>query len=479
MKKEKIEVKTYRYHDIYEKFSNLVVPHYQRAYTWSTEKIEDLIDDWKEFVDGDNSEKTTYYMGTLLFYCNDNGNYEIIDGQQRLTTLALINHCLYHKLLGGQNMSFNQYASAHNIVKNSKYLQNRKAQLEELEKAAVLSKLQFTIIVTHNEDNAFTFFDSQNNRGVNLDVDDYLKAYHLRAIPEVNQESMAKQWEAISYFARKSESYELNLEYLFNDILFKSRQWKGQRYFPFSAKENVLNEFQKQTHKAKNGDSQYRLFANNNNMRFHAVEYQKDNSLMMLSKEKMVVVNSLPFSIRQPLFEGHNFFLFTQKYHSVFKLLFYEEHKKYSELHNAAIFYKSIYNKNMSSYLRRYMQLCMVMYYDNFGVESICEAVQHFDYLIGSIRVDKYYVRYEAVKNSLSNLQYNILDVIQGAFLPDEVFEFIKSQDGITRIYKDENRYRPKDKDYRNNVIKRYIERVCDYYDKDIKEFKNRNLWLT
>lgn len=479
MKKERIEVETYKYLDIYEKFPNLVVPNYQRAYTWSTEKVEDLINDWKEFIDSGNSEKTTYYMGTLLFYCNGDGNYEIIDGQQRLTTLALINHCLYHTLLEGQNMSFNQYASAHNIVKNSNYLQNRKTELVKLEKAAVLSKLQFTIIVTYNEDNAFTFFDSQNNRGVMLDVDDYLKAYHLRAIPEINQESMAKQWEAISYFARKSENYELNLEYLFNDILLKSRQWKGQSYFPSSAKENVLNEFQKRTHKTKNGDSKYRLFANNNNMRFHAVEYQEDDTLIMLSKQKVVNVNSFPFSIRQPLFEGHNFFLFTQKYHEVFKLLFYNHPDENTELYKVTKFYTDVYNEDMSAYLRRYMQLCMVMYYDNFGAEKIYEAVQHFDYLIGSIRVDKYYVRYEAIKNSLSNLQYNILDVIQGAFLTEEVFEFIKNQHSIADIYKDENRYKDKNEGYRNNVIKRYIERVCNYYDKDIKKFKNRKLWLT
>lgn len=288
---------------------------------------------------------------------------------------------------------------------------------------------------------------------------------------------MAKDWEAITFFARKNEKIELNLEYLFKDILFKSRQWKGQKYFPYQNKDNVLKEFQKQTHKVEKDKQHYRLFANRNNMRFQALEYQDDNSLSMLSREKIVDTHHFPFSIRQPLFEGHNFFLYTQKYYSIYKLLFFDTHEGKTILSKVAQFYTSIYTSDMSHYLREYVQLCVVMYYDNFGTEGIIKAIEHFDYYIGSIRVNKYYVRVEAVKNSLKDAQNNLLDIIQGAYLPTEIFEFIKEQENISTIYSNKNFINDKG-EYNNSVIERYIERVCKYYNKEKEHFKNRKRWL-
>ncbi|QNM84585.1 DUF262 domain-containing protein [Polaribacter pectinis] len=474
-----IKVKTLNYLDIFKEFPNLVVPDYQRAYTWNTDKIEDLINDWQEFLGNKNSKNISYYMGTLLFYLNkEKDKFEIIDGQQRLSSLALVYHCIHNNILKEQNLSHNQYTSAHNIVKNYSYLLQRKQELAILKEYDILNKLQFTIIVSDNEDNAFTFFDSQNNRGVTLGVDDYLKAYHLRAVQESNQEKMAKDWEAITFFARKNDKLELNLEYLFKDILFKSRQWKGQRSFPYKNKDNVLREFQKQTHKIKKGEQNYRLFANQNNMRFHSLEYQEDNSLVMLSRERIVDTNHFPFSIRQPLFEGHNFFLFTQKYHSIYKFIFFDKHPENSDLNSVRKMYDDIYNNDMSNYLKEYIQLCLVMYFDNFGVEYIVKALQHFDFYIGSIRVEKYYVRSEVVKNSLKNAKNNLLDVIQGAYLPSEIFNFIKSQENISKIYTNKQKYINDKGEYRNNVIERYIERVCKSYKKEKNKFENRKIWL-
>jgi uncharacterized protein with ParB-like and HNH nuclease domain len=100
-----IEVKTLTYLDIYKEFPDLVVPDYQRAYTWNTDKIEELINDWQEFIKTDNSDTISYYMGTLLFYFNiDKNQFEIIDGQQRLTSLALVYHSIHNNLLKAQNL---------------------------------------------------------------------------------------------------------------------------------------------------------------------------------------------------------------------------------------------------------------------------------------------------------------------------------------------------------------------------------------
>jgi hypothetical protein len=66
-----------------------VVPDYQREYVWTDKEVHQLLDDINEQVDaGTNSE---YFIGTVLVSPGSRkGEYEIIDGQQRLTTLFLL-----------------------------------------------------------------------------------------------------------------------------------------------------------------------------------------------------------------------------------------------------------------------------------------------------------------------------------------------------------------------------------------------------
>lgn len=76
-------------HDIY--FSNrgasilYKIPIYQRNYAWGREEIYALIKDVY-----DSLEKSVYYIGTLVTYKRDDNIYEVIDGQQRLTTIYII-----------------------------------------------------------------------------------------------------------------------------------------------------------------------------------------------------------------------------------------------------------------------------------------------------------------------------------------------------------------------------------------------------
>lgn len=78
---------------------HFIVPSYQRGYRWEEKHIEDLLDDLYEFglkAYPQNSKNTTLKDG--VFYClqpicvrkNKDGSYDLIDGQQRLTTLFLI-----------------------------------------------------------------------------------------------------------------------------------------------------------------------------------------------------------------------------------------------------------------------------------------------------------------------------------------------------------------------------------------------------
>lgn len=61
------------------------IPIYQRNYAWEREEIYALINDVH-----DSLEKPVYYIGTLVTYKRDDNIFEVIDGQQRLTTIYII-----------------------------------------------------------------------------------------------------------------------------------------------------------------------------------------------------------------------------------------------------------------------------------------------------------------------------------------------------------------------------------------------------
>ena len=66
---------------------NYLVPIYQRNYAWSEIQIVQLIEDIESSIDGSNK---SYFLGNLIVNQTDNNVYEVIDGQQRLTTLYLL-----------------------------------------------------------------------------------------------------------------------------------------------------------------------------------------------------------------------------------------------------------------------------------------------------------------------------------------------------------------------------------------------------
>lgn len=68
--------------------SNYVVPLYQRNFAWTDDEIHQLIRDiYENFI---KDPKGFYFIGTLVVLKRKNGDFEVIDGQQRLTTLSLI-----------------------------------------------------------------------------------------------------------------------------------------------------------------------------------------------------------------------------------------------------------------------------------------------------------------------------------------------------------------------------------------------------
>ena len=90
------------------KNKRFIIPEYQRPYAWSDEQIQVLFDDLTEYtLNTTEDENNTYFLGTIVSYENDNKEQEIIDGQQRITSLLLLLRAIYTKLeSGGPETSF-------------------------------------------------------------------------------------------------------------------------------------------------------------------------------------------------------------------------------------------------------------------------------------------------------------------------------------------------------------------------------------
>jgi len=82
-----MEAKEYKILDILTENKKYIIPSYQRPYSWNAEQAEQLIRDIHEsFLE----ESEEYFIGSLICIDKGKNEYEIVDGQQRLTTLSLI-----------------------------------------------------------------------------------------------------------------------------------------------------------------------------------------------------------------------------------------------------------------------------------------------------------------------------------------------------------------------------------------------------
>ncbi|HRH22363.1 MAG TPA: DUF262 domain-containing protein, partial [Candidatus Paceibacterota bacterium] len=76
------------------------IPKYQRAYSWEENNWRELWDDIKNIVLEKDKE---HFLGAIIYYHGSSNNhkyshYDVIDGQQRLTTLTILMRVIYEKL---------------------------------------------------------------------------------------------------------------------------------------------------------------------------------------------------------------------------------------------------------------------------------------------------------------------------------------------------------------------------------------------
>ena len=76
-----------------------VIPEYQRPYVWQKDNIEELIEDL--YYAFENKEDNDYFLGSLVLKSTNNPNfneYEVLDGQQRLTTVTILAKAIFDSL---------------------------------------------------------------------------------------------------------------------------------------------------------------------------------------------------------------------------------------------------------------------------------------------------------------------------------------------------------------------------------------------
>lgn len=100
-------IKSFRVKALLNDANRYIVPMYQRNYAWGEGEINQLIQDVFDYQQ--HKPEQTYYIGTLVVFERKDGSFEVIDGQQRFTTLTLLAFALKRIATNYQSIDMNWY----------------------------------------------------------------------------------------------------------------------------------------------------------------------------------------------------------------------------------------------------------------------------------------------------------------------------------------------------------------------------------
>jgi len=241
----------------YIKDNFLKVPVYQRAFAWGISNIQDLFEDIKDSYPED------YFIGTIVV--NKKGDYlEIVDGQQRIATISLFFVAVRNLLLRnerGENAKalendfllktsyrgdLKQKIKLNNVDNNfyvEKILNNRNIELDKESHKRILKsyefierfvdnwfknggiediynlvdfiekKLRVIIVTVSDEVNAFTVFETLNDRGLALSQTDLIKNYLFNKADDRLGEAQDK-WLRVTGAIEAAENEDEILQYI-------------------------------------------------------------------------------------------------------------------------------------------------------------------------------------------------------------------------------------------------------------------------
>ncbi|MGN8496567.1 DUF262 domain-containing protein [Helicobacter pylori] len=237
------------------------IPIYQRPYQWAEENCEKLLDDL--FFNYEDDRESDYFCGSLVLILISEDSkkaktYDIVDGQQRLSTfilLAKVLAALYSERLTEESkdylqeslitkygkkdrlnfnaMGFNskkdfQYAltsfndtpvsnAKNNYLKNAICLKNylRKKEIEDINDFIewLYFKVVFITITCPDADKALRIFNVLNARGLALNATDIFKGELLKHAKEHEREEFVSRWNDLY---QKCSDNDLTIETLFS-----------------------------------------------------------------------------------------------------------------------------------------------------------------------------------------------------------------------------------------------------------------------
>ena len=211
-----------------------IIPMYQRNYAWGEKEIDQLILDIQDYQkqtdqlnQGQTQENKKYYIGTLVVFERSNGTYEIIDGQQRFTTLTLLAICLkrlskeekivldmswfnqfnldfesrpkssltFQALLRGdhlQHLKSSEYNA--DLVQGFELLQRAIQKIIKQGDLSIFCKYLFeNVVITQvavpKDTNLNHYFEVMNNRGEQLEKHEILKAQLMSVLNQIKDEA--------------------------------------------------------------------------------------------------------------------------------------------------------------------------------------------------------------------------------------------------------------------------------------------------
>lgn len=377
--------------------TQLKIPEYQRPYVWKKKQLTKLISDFNDFFKNYTKEKPLYYLGSIILH-KENNTLNIIDGQQRITTLVLLDYFINNV---AHSIAYSSPKSISQIKENHVLLSQKELVLNKLD----LELLNVTLVITNSEDDAYTFFETQNTGGKRLSGADIVKAHHLRAV---------KGQGAIANKAQQWESKNMTSINEVIGLLSKARYWNflnWKSYPSFRHKQAVKNviveDFTENTNNSENPIS------------FHQTEVRGDD--FQTSSQNSSHLKAL----RQPLYNGAHFIDYLSEYVDVYETLFLLEND-YRVDKRFYVFKNTLINgANGTIFLKELFQLVVLAYVSKFGFKNIYEfSLWAFRYVY-SIRVkNRRTVKEDSIEKFVR--EELILDKIFGCFTHQEVVNQLK-----------------------------------------------------
>ncbi len=256
----KIESKDSHLRDILKDELYYQIPIYQRPYQWTEENCEKLLDDL--LFNYEDDKKSDYFCGSLVLIAisedSKGKTYDVVDGQQRLSTFILLAKVLATLFLERlteeskeylqeslnsrhgkkDRLNFNttgfnskkdfQYAltsfndapisnNKNNYLKNAICLKNylKKKEIGDINDFIewLYFKVVFITITCPDADKALRIFNVLNARGLALSATDIFKGELLKHAKEHEREEFVSRWNALS---QKCSDNDLKIETLFS-----------------------------------------------------------------------------------------------------------------------------------------------------------------------------------------------------------------------------------------------------------------------